>query len=684
MPLSTLSAILAFTVVALVPGLPLALLVHRRTDPGPAVVLVSALGLGLGSWLLLGIPAVHHGWFEQGPMAAAGLAVAVVAWVPARPHVHLLRPGRPSWLTAFLAVLAVPALWLRSDPIYFVYQVADFGEYVNRGNVIADGGPFGGWFVNGFPLMMGESHLLLGEASTTDVMPFLGLLVGVGVLAVLRVANVSRLVIAAAAVPLAFHVHAVWFSQFPASETLYAVLLVFTVLFAATALVGHDRATAILAGSFGFLLVVTRGNGLVYLAVVGLGLVLAPVFTDRGRASLLRIHFAALGGALWVGTLYDARFNPRYFLHKQAAPRLPGPLADLFVRLDEPVVAVGFTVVVAVGLVAAAVVGAWVGRRLGGDGPLGAARLGTLAVVVGAVVAAHLVVISPQTYLPRYETLGVLLWASVVLAVAVWLWRRRDDLDGVTRFVVTWPLVTGLTMATFQASRMRKSMTVDAPWFLYWDRYFFSEAFPLVLLAGAAAAGVVLGAARRSARPWTLPAVALAGVALLGVGTLDMVAPTRHATREAMFDGAYEELAAIDALMPEPLPIVYDGLGVKPEGYFWSNSSRVLADPLTQTFEHRVLNLVGAVAPDPKPSDEEIRALLADVGSTDGYVLQVTGPDGFRDVGGPELDAQVVGELTLTFERLNGRSELAPEDQRWIHTDVHVRVLRVRARAPQV
>ncbi|MFP5322156.1 MAG: hypothetical protein ACLGIC_09965, partial [Acidimicrobiia bacterium] len=150
MSADVLVALVACTVAAWVPGLPLALLALRRTTATLSVVLVAAAGLGLGAWMAIGLPAVHQGWFSRGPLAAAGVAVAAVAWVPARRHVGLLRPGRPGWLAAVLAVLAVVAVALRSSPIYFAYQVADFGEYVNRGNVLAGGGPFGGWFVNGF------------------------------------------------------------------------------------------------------------------------------------------------------------------------------------------------------------------------------------------------------------------------------------------------------------------------------------------------------------------------------------------------------------------------------------------------------------------------------------------------------------------------------------------------------
>lgn len=670
-------ALAAFVGIALIPGLPLSLLLLRRTRAGAAVVVVVGVGVGLATWLLIGLPAVHHRAFDRTTLAVAGSVVALAAWVPARHHLGRLRPGPPGWLSAWLAVLAVPAVWLRSDPIYFAYQVADFGEYVNRGNVVADGGPFGGWFVNGFPLMMAESHLLLGQSATTDIMPFLGLTAAVSLLAALHLAGAGRAVVAVAAIPLTFHVHSVWFSMFPASETLYGTLLVLAVLLAVAALRAQDRSTAVAAGAIGFLLVITRGNGLVFLPVVAAGLALVPVLTGPDHHGVLRAHLGTLGGALWLGTVYDARYNPRYFLEAQAAPRLPGPFADWFTRLDEPWIAVGFTVFVAIGLAAAAAVGLLAGRVARHRRLMGALRRATVGLLVLAVVAVHLVAVLPEAYLPRYEGLGVFIWVAVPLAVVVWLWRGADSLDGVQPFAIGWPLLTGLTMATFQATRMRKSVTVDAPWFLYWDRYFFSEAFPMLLLAGAVAAGVVVAAARRSDHRWTTPTVAVVAAVVIVAGLVDMAAPTRLATQQPMFDDAYDELAALDSLMSEDLPVVYHGLDDRPEGWFWNNSSRVIADPLTQTFERRVLNPAGAAGPDPRPEDDEIGSLLRDADLSDGYVLQVSASPSWREVGGSGLEAEVVGERTIRFERLDGRSRVRPEHQQWVLSDLHVRVVRV-------
>lgn len=675
MPWSVPLAIAACTLATWVPGLPLALLALRRTGANLTVVLVTAAGAGLGVWLAVGIPAVHQGWFDRGPLALAVGLIAAAAWVPARRHVALLRPGRPGPLAGVLGVLAVVGVALRLSPVYFAYQVADFGEYVNRGNVIADGGPFGGWFVNGFPLMMAEANLLLGEARTAHVMPFLGLLVAAGVLAVLRLLGASPLVVGAVAVPFALHVHAVWFSQFPASETLYAALLVVAVLLAVAALIARDHATAAAAGAFGFLLVVTRGNGLVYLPVVALGLALVPAFVDAAHSAVLRTHFAALGAGLWLGTLYDARHNPTYFLDEQAVPRLPGPLADVIGRLDELPVAALVTPAVLLGLGAAAGVGVGLERVRAHPLGLRLLRVGAVGFVALAVLAAHVAVITPDSYLPRYEVLGVVVWAAVALALVVWFGDLVDD--GVRRFAIGWPLVTGLAMATFQATRMRKSMSVDAPWFLYWDRYFFSEAFPMLLLAGAVAAAALL--ARQAAGGRTRPVLLGAGAVLLVVGLVDMVPPTLRATERPMFEDTYGELASIVALMPEPLPIVYDGFDELPEGWFWPNSSRVLADPIHQTFQRWVLNPVHALADDPKPDDRKIHALLERADAQGAYVVQVSATGAWRSVDDPTLDAEVAGEVLLRLERLEGRSAVPPEDQRWIISEVHVRVLRVSA-----
>lgn len=672
MPSGVPTAVIACTLACWVPGIPLALLALRRTAAGLAVVLVTAAGSGLGAWMLIGIPAVHQGWFSPGPLALAAGAVTLLAWIPARHHVARLRPGRPGWLAAFLALLAAPALLLRTSPIYFAYQVADFGEYVNRGNVIASGGPFGRWFVNGFPVVMGEASLLLGEARSVQVMPFLGLLAGAGILATLQLAGVGRLVIAAAALPLAFHVHAVWFSQFPASETLYATLLVTSVLLATAALVGRDHAVAAGAGVLGFLLVVTRGNGLVYLPLVALGTALAPVFADRGRSAVLRTHFVALAAGLWVGSVYDARHNPTYFLDQQAVPRLPGPIADGFGRLTELRIAAAFTVVVAAGIAAAALVG-WFAERLHqAPDRLRVARTLTLGVVVLAAVAAHALVISDESYLPRYEGLGAVVWIGAGLALAAW-WADEAR-DGVVRFVIGWPLVTALVMATFQAGRLRKSMTVDAQWFLYWDRYFFSEVFPMLILAGAAAAGVIV--ARFAATQDRTRRVLLgAGVAVVVVSLVDMAPATRRATERPMFEDAYDELAAISSLMPERLPVIYDGLVEHPEGWFWPNSSRVIGNPLSETFGHRILNLAGALGPDGKPEPGEVVDALEHRGVDGAYLLQVSPEPAWRDFETADLGAEVRGELVVSIERLEGRSALRPEQQPWVVSVLHVRVV---------
>src|SRR5690606_21416851 len=108
-----------------------------------------------------------------------------------------------------------------------------------------------------------------------------------------------------------------------------------------------------------------------------------------------------------------------------------------------------------------------------------------------------------------YEALGAPFWVAAGLAVAVWFADAARD--GVARFLVGWPFLVGATMATFQVTRMRKSMTVDSQWFLYWDRYFWSEALPMLLLAGAVAGGVV---ASRPARAGGRRLLAAGGIAL--------------------------------------------------------------------------------------------------------------------------------------------------------------------------
>lgn len=668
-------ALVACTAATWVPGIPLALLALRRTTAGASVVLVAAAGVGLGTWMALGLPAVHQGWFRPGPLAAAGILVAVLAWIPARHHVGMLRPRRPSWLAAVLALLGVVAVALRSSPVYFAYQVADFGEYVNRGNVIADGGPFGTWFVNGFPLVLGEGHLLLGEDRSTDVMPFLGLLLACTVLATAHLAGAGRAVVAAFAVPLLLQVHAVWFSQFPASETLYAVLLAASLLLAAAALQGRDHAAAVVGGALGFLLVVSRGNGLVYLPVVAVGLALVPVLTDRERAPVLRTHLGALAAGLWLGSVYDARHNGGYFLEAQSVPRLPGPLADVVGRMDELRIAAPLTVAVGAGVALAAALGLLLERVRARPGLLRGLRIGTLGLVALVAVVAHVAVFAPERWVPRYEGLGAPVWAAAGIALAVWIADAPPD--GVRRFLVGWPLLVGAVLATFQVTRMGKSVTVDSQWFLYWDRYFFSEVWPLVLLAGTVAAGVVVQRAADQGRLATRVTLT-AGAVLVGAWALDIAPPTARAVERDMFADAYDELAAIDALLSDDGPVVYDGLVEHPEGWFWANSSRVLANPLGETFGRRVLNAAGPLEPDARPGADDVAELLAGAGADRGYLVQVRPDDRWERVDA-SLSPEVLGEVAVPIERLEGRSAVRPEDQRWITSTLHVRVVGIVA-----
>lgn len=677
MPGSLLAATAAFFVVTVVPGLPVALWITRRSPPPAAVTGALAVGSGVVVWFVIGLVAVHQHWFTLPALGVAGAAVTAAGALLARAEWARLRLARPGPAAIVALAVAGVAVALRARPVYFAYQVADFGEYVNRANRLAGGGEFGGWFVNGFPLVLGESSLLLGEARTPDVMPFLGLALIGTLAAILLVAGAGRWTVIAVAAVLAVQVHFVWFSVFPASEGLYALLLALSVLIGALGVRGRDPWSAVPAALVGFAMVVSRGNGLVHLPVVCGALVVAVLLTDRDGLPALRGYLAATAAGLWVGTLYDARFNSAYFLDTQAGQRLPGPVGDAFTGVDRPVTAAAFTV----GVVAV-VAGCWwmgvgLGRLIGAGAPrdrAAAARAVAAAVLVLGALGLHLLVFDQRTWSPRYEALGAAAWIGLPVAVAVWVRHRAESaLDGVQRFLIGFPLVVAVILGTFQVSRLRKSATVDAPWFLYWDRYFFSEVVPMLVVAAGTAVAVLM--ARSSARSRRV--VVAVGLIVAGAALVDTAAPTANAVEHEMFAGTYEELAAVDALLGEPLPVVYDGLDDVPAGWFWPNSSRVLAEPLAETFGHRILNRAGALADDPDPSERDVAALLAGVGADAGYLVQVNGADRWDTPWGREVRGEEIGRVLIRIERLDGLSRVRPEDQAWITSDLFVRVVRV-------
>ncbi|HEX4903824.1 MAG TPA: hypothetical protein VFU93_00125 [Acidimicrobiales bacterium] len=637
--------------LVLVPGIPLALVVGRSASRRWSSVAVEGLVLGLCWWVLVGLWLSHAGWFDPWQLAVPTLVLVAALAVPAWREARTIDRPVPTWFGGFLAVLLVVALVLRREPFYFLYRIGDFAEYVNRANAVAEGAGFVPWFTRGFTVALSLTNHALGEARTVELMPFLGIVliaIGVEVATRLRAGLWAR---ATVAVVLTFAVLPVWYSRFPASETLYAVLQLGMVLLLVGAVQRESRSLAVAAAVVAGVMLMVRGNG-VLLGPILVVLVGVCAFVVRRRT--LDVLLVFLVTALWsLGLAFtaNARFSHDYFIAEQLPKFVPDALFEQLAGMG----GLRFALPRLVGLVAVSLVLAVALRWL--HGLVGPERDGAMlallrrAVLPAVVVVFALVslVVGPDGLLDalgRYE-LVVLLLGAVGIGAA--LWRFADRLDDDERVVIAAVVVIGGAFAVLFAERLPNPRY--APYFLYWDRYLFSETWPLVVLATMWAVALLDRLDRRAMTAVGTSALAALGLSLFAGGAV---------TRERVFmDDAYEQLRAVDELLDErEVPIAYSGVpkADTPVKVLCHETTRALvASPLAATFGRRFLNLGLPVdAPDPVLDTASLVDVLDERDVDRAYLVQVTVPDSDpASIGDGALSVTPVGTTTLSIPMLD-------------------------------
>lgn len=591
--------------LVLLPGIPLAVVLGRgggaRRWSG---VLADALVVGLCWWLLLGLWCSHAGWYEPWQLLAPTAVVAAAGWVVAARHL----PPRPSptWFGGVMAALSVVAVVLRREPFYFLFQIGDFGEYVNRANSVADGGDFTGWFTRGFTVALSLAHVALGEASTVDLMPFLGVVLLWLTVELARRLGAPRSAQAVVAVVMAVGEVPVWFGRFPASETLYAVLQVALVLLVVTAVQRSSTRVATVAGVVCGLLLVTRGNGLLLGPIVALTVVLGALVADRRTVEVLcRLAWSAMLG-LGAAFVFNARFNHPYFIAEQLPKFVPDPLLSHL----EGMGGLRFAAPRLLLLVVATWALTWLARRLQGR-----AAPDRVAIALGAAVAlAAAVIVLVLDHRGILDALGrydIVVELLAVLGLGAALWRFRERMDDAQRVGVIMVVLIGATFAVLYAERL--PLPRYAPWHLYWDRYLFSELFPLMVLTTTWAVALL----RRVPQP-----VVAAGVVALGVWLHDQGSLTRE---RVFMDDAYSQLRAI-ADDVDHGGFYFVGIAGEevPGAVCHGNTHRIVASPLETTFDRPLLDgELAPLAPDPQPHELDLAAVMADDGLTVASLVQV-------------------------------------------------------------
>lgn len=610
---------LVLVLLALIPGLPLALLFHRRATVSWPVLLVEAGSIGLLWYLLVGLGAARLDRFDPAVIMGFTLLVAAgLGYVAARslPRCELPRPSLAALLVLAVLVLAV---YLRREAIYFIYEIDDMGEYVNRANRLAQGRELIQSFPHGFTVMLGLSRLALGPAHTVAVVPVLGCLFVALVPAITRALGMHAWTTVLATTLTAVHVVPVWFSRLPASEALYAPLLLAGVYWLTTALAGGGSAPrAVVAGCFLGVLMLVRGTALLLLPILAAWLCVVAVSVDRRS---FRICAWVTGGAmagLVLGYAYNVEFVRAYFVHRQLI-KFAGPaVVDSLARLGWLEASVSLGAAAALGLGGLLLAARALNSRVW---PRGSPQL-VLVGVIGAALA--LVLRFPIGGLAEASRhFGPLLLGLAAVGVVALLW---DPGAAPVRATMLLAMAMLAPFAALFAWQFHEPLA--HPVFLYYDRYLFSEVFPALLLLMMNGAHALEVAARRLGT-WRLvrrvawPA-AFAGLVL---GVADLLRPTLAATSDVMYKGAYQQIEGLDRItrIKGNAPLAFSGYDAPVAGWIFPNTYRAFAVPLFRTFDRQLLNNVrDPFAPDPVLTPRQLRSLLREQGIRHAYLIVAT------------------------------------------------------------
>jgi hypothetical protein len=632
--------------VLLLCGMPFALLLRRARD-GWVATAVDAAVLGLVA-LPLGVT-LWTWWGAVGAVVAvAGWSAALVAVVvPALRHGTAglpARPARPDGAAAVRGALWVAVLggagFLRLREVNFLPWVGDMGGYVNWANELARTGTLDATWPPLFSNYLVVGTVLFGPAHTTVGMAAVGLVLVLAIARLLHQLGVGPWVVLAAGAVVATQVHAVWFGTFPVSESLAAPFLVAWLLTVHRALQGPGRVRHVVAGGVVVLaLCLLRANGPLLLVPVLLVLVAVVVVRAwRPFAATWAWVTAAFVAAAGVGYWYGISVISHYYVRTQLPMFLPDRVLVPLRRLglfdatwQNAGVLLGLTVVGCALVVAAGVAVSRLDRRRAAPDR----SLGETAVLVVAAAGLGALVVrfaaEDGDVWRIVERMGAWLLVGAVVGAVAGRWLP----DPAARPVVLVLVATVVLYLVFQDSRLGPPR--EHAYYLYWDRYLFSEVFPAVVVLSAVglhqllrAADAGLVAAQVPDRPRAALAAPLALGAAVAVGAWS--APrVEHANAEVFLRGAYElteDLA--DVALEEDAPVLWSTAGGGPiDNYFFPNTWMALAKPLVFTFGLDVLNLdrPDDFASDQMVSADQVRRAAACTDSDRVTVLEVMNGD---------------------------------------------------------
>jgi hypothetical protein len=353
---------------------------------------------------------------------------------------------------------------------------------------------------------------------------------------------------------------------------------------------------------------------------------------------------------LYAGFVYDARYNHPYFIDFQMPQFLPDAVWHRFADIGHlgPALWKGAIFLAAVALVLglATALNRW-------DAP----RSVRAAVLPAALVVGLLALVTPldagglREGLDHYDLVVQVL--LVVGVVGPFVAFARDAEDHVRVGIVVLVLVAE-AFALLHAYRF--DVPRSASYFLYWDRYLWSDFFPAAMVLAAVGIGVVQGWWPRLHLHRWITAVLVVVVAV--AGTASMWSAGSLSRQHRFMGDAYGTLHQL-AELTDDLPIVYAGISPDdmPKAMGHPNTFRMFAQPLTETFGRTVYGITGlsATGADPRPTLTQVVQGMREEGLRRIAYVEVTAPnrlDSLVAPGDPALDIRTTGTVRIDVPML--------------------------------
>jgi hypothetical protein len=598
-------------------GVPFALSVRSRSE-GWASLAVDSLGFGI-----VVVPLIVVAW-----TLASGWGIAVAAAVflgfitlAIRSQVGLPTiPTRPPLSLALTwAAVVVAGLVVRLHDVNFLPWVGDMGAYVNWSNEFVRTGELAAAWPPLYSSFLAVSTAIFGPSGTTSGIAMTGIVLIAVTTRLLMLLALNRWVVVGIAAALTFNVHAIWYSTFPSSESLNApIFVVWALMLVVVQRTTRQQLPAAIGLTFLVMLnlCLLRGSG-IFLLAPALLLAIVSIALPAWRAWGFRIwsFFLASLVAAQVGVWYGVSVIPRYFVDMQLRMIAPQSIFDWGKSIDlfspGPLL-LGVLIVMAV---LAALGLAFAYRHSDPDEVAGARATRILALIAALVLALGIAlegVVGANVWLIFVRS-G--LWLVALPVIALVLMSRREKVrDDVP---VTFLLVaTSLILIGFHTQRLGNDRI--HPFFLYWDRYLFSEIIPgLAIVAAIGANAIVLWAVsrgslveRRTSRYVPVGVTAL----LLGALIVPHTPTIARMSEDTYMAGAFSFTTDLAAAVDPESTNFWGATSADPApGFFFPNTWMAFAVPLNRSFGYEFQNVSQGeynFAPDKVVSPLEIERAL--------------------------------------------------------------------------